>query len=39
MRDAQIVRMLDKACPTELETVENYLASPVWLDGPRIGEV
>jgi len=35
MKDQKIVQLLEKAYATELETVENYLANSVWLDGLR----
>jgi bacterioferritin len=39
MKDNPIIPMLQKAYAGELETVQNYLANSVWLDGLRAREV
>jgi len=39
MKDPQIVQLLEQAYSAELETVENYLANSVWLDGLRAEEI
>jgi bacterioferritin len=39
MRNKAIVRLLQTAYAAELETVANYLANSVWLDGLRAEEV
>jgi len=39
MRNAQIVRMLEKACATELQAAENRFGNPIWHDGLRAEEV
>jgi bacterioferritin len=39
MKSNTIIPLLKKAYAAELETVENYLANSVWLDGLRAQEV
>jgi len=39
MKDHEILTLLEKAYAAEHETVENYLANSVWLDGLRAEEV
>ncbi len=39
MSDQKIVELLHKAYAAELETVANYLANSVWLDGLRAEEI
>jgi len=39
MQDKKIVGLLEKAYAGELETVQNYLANSVWLDGLRAEEI
>jgi bacterioferritin len=39
MKDSKIIALLEKAYAAELETVQNYLANSVWLDGLRAEEV
>lgn len=39
MKDNHITTLLIKAYAAELETVQNYLANAVWLDGLRAHEV
>jgi bacterioferritin len=39
MADAKIIQLLQKAYAAELETVQNYLANSVWLDGLRAEEI
>jgi len=39
MSDKAILDLLRKAYATELETVANYLANSVWLDGLRAEEI
>lgn len=39
MKDAKLVQLLGKAYAAELETVANYLANSVWLDGLRAEEI
>jgi bacterioferritin len=39
MKDGKIVGLLEKAYAAELETVQNYLANSVWLDGLRAEEI
>jgi bacterioferritin len=39
MKDAKIVALLKQAYAAELETVQNYLANAVWLDGLGAQEV
>ena len=39
MTDKRIVELLKSAYAAELETVQNYLANSVWLDGLRAEEV
>ena len=38
MKNHRIVELLEKAYAAELETVENYLANSVWLDGLQAEE-
>jgi len=39
MKNDKIITLLKKAYAAELETVQNYLANSVWLDGLRAREV
>lgn len=39
MSNGKIVELLEKAYAAELETVQNYLANSVWLDGLRAEEI
>ncbi len=39
MKNENIITLLTKAYAAELETVQNYLANSVWLDGLRAHEV
>ena len=39
MNDNPLIPLLQKAYAAELETVQNYLANSVWLDGLRAREV
>ena len=39
MKENKIVQLLEKAYAGELETVQNYLANSVWLDGLQAEEV
>jgi len=39
MKDSKIVSLLERAYAAELETVQNYLANSVWLDGLRAEEI
>ena len=39
MKDDHVISLLIKAYAAELETVQNYLANSVWLDGLRAREV
>ena len=39
MKDHQILGLLERAYAAEHETVENYLANSVWLDGLRAEEI
>ena len=39
MKDNPIIPMLQTAYAAELETVQNYLANSVWLDGLRAREI
>lgn len=39
MKDESIIVLLKKAYAAELETVQNYLANSVWLDGLRAREI
>ncbi len=39
MKDNPVIPLLQKAYAAELETVQNYLANSVWLDGLRAHEV
>ncbi len=39
MSDKKIVELLHKAYAAELETVANYLANSIWLDGLRAEEI
>jgi bacterioferritin len=39
MKSKEIIPLLKKAYAAELETVQNYLANSVWLDGLRAHEV
>jgi bacterioferritin len=39
MADDKIVNLLKKAYAAELETVANYLANSIWLDGLRAEEI
>ena len=33
MKDSRTISLLEEAYAAELETVQNYLANSVWLDG------
>lgn len=37
--NSKIIEMLKTAYATEVQTVEDYLATSVWLDGPGAGQV
>ncbi len=39
MKNKNVINLLKKAYSAELETVQNYLANSVWLDGLRAREV
>jgi bacterioferritin len=39
MKNTKIVGLLERAYAAELETVQNYLANSVWLDGLRAEEI
>ena len=39
MKDAETIKLLTQAYAAELETVQNYLANSVWLDGLGAQEV
>ncbi|HUI05665.1 MAG TPA: ferritin-like domain-containing protein [Verrucomicrobiae bacterium] len=39
MPNSNIIKLLEKAYAAELETVQNYLANSVWLDGLRAEEI
>jgi bacterioferritin len=39
MKPNKIIKLLEQAYAAELETVQNYLANSVWLDGIRAREV
>ncbi len=39
MKNDNIIKLLTRAYAAELETVQNYLANSVWLDGMRAREV
>ena len=39
MNDAKTISLLEQAYAAELETVQNYLANSVWLDGLGAQEV
>jgi bacterioferritin len=39
MSNSNIIKLLEKAYAAELETVQNYLANSVWLDGLRAEEI
>lgn len=39
MKDSKLIALLEKAYAGELETVQNYLANSIWLDGLRAEEI